>query len=98
MFDNIGKKIKTLAVTICVIGVAASVIVGITFIYGLDSFGLSGFVKLENRISAGILVIVFGSFISWIGSFFTYGFGELIDSNQAIEKQLKSLVNSHNIP
>ena len=83
MFNNIGKKIKTLAAVICWIGIISSVIAAIVlFICGLD-WGDEAFFFLM-----AILVLVAGSLVSWIGSFFTYGFGELIDKTCDIEKKL----------
>ena len=73
MFDNIGGKIKALAKVICWIGIISSVISGI---------GLM--ISDEDMIIYGILAAVGGTLISWIGSFFTYGFGELIDNTSKL--------------
>ena len=64
MFDNIGEKIKTLAKVLCWVGIGLSVIIGINV--------------LDYSASKGLLIIVIGSLISWVSSFFSYGFGELI--------------------
>lgn len=76
MFDNIGKKIKTLAVVICGIGIVLSVIGGIAVWVAIDD---------EIGALAFLGVAAGGSLLSWIGSFFTYGFGELIDKVSNIE-------------
>ena len=34
----------------------------------------------------GIIVIVFGCLVSWIGAFFAYGFGQLIENTDEIRK------------
>ncbi len=79
MFDNIGGKIKGLATFFCVSGIIASIIGGISII-ALDqetsrySSGPSG-----GAITIGVMIIIFGSLISWISSFVLYGFGEIID-------------------
>ena len=83
MFNNIGSKIKNLAQVVCWIGIALSVLVGIIVM----SFG--GFFS-------GIIVIVAGSLVSWIGSFFTYGFGELIESCQEIERNTNQILMNTN--
>lgn len=73
MFNNIGSKIKALAKVICWIGIIASIIGGIGCI-----------VADEDMILYGLLIAIFGSLFSWIGSFFTYGFGELIDNSSKL--------------
>ena len=73
MFNNIGRKIKMLAKCMCWLGIIASVISGIAII-SEDSY-------YNSTIVPGILVAVGGSFLSWIGSFFTYGFGELVENS-----------------
>lgn len=67
MFDNIGSKIKTVAKVVCWIGIIASVIVGFIML-----------VQDEDTALAGILTMIFGSLGSWVGSFITYGFGQLL--------------------
>lgn len=74
MFANIGGKIKGLAVGICILGIAASVIAGL----GLMTAGSAA------SIGVGFAILVGGSLLSWIGSFFTYGFGELIENTTVI--------------
>lgn len=71
MFDNIGNKIKTLAKVVCFIGIVSSLITGIV---------------LGNLLSSGVglVIIILGCLLSWIGSFFTYGFGELIEKTTEI--------------
>ena len=85
MFNDIGKKIKTLASVICWLGIIVSVIAAISMFaaasesyYGGESYTILGFVYLVG-----------GPLISWIGSFFTYGFGELIDKVSDIERNTR---------
>ena len=70
VFDDIGGKIKTLAKVLTVIGIAASIILGLVLISDVPWLGVG--------------IIVFGSLFSWIGSFLLYGFGELIDNTAVI--------------
>ena len=95
MFDNIGAKIMKLAKVLCWIGIILSVISGITIIAGganlsRSAYGSYGTVTSGNAVLVGILTIVFGCLISWIGSFFTYGFGQLIENTDYIRENTKS--------
>ncbi len=76
MFDNIGSKIKTLAQVVCWIGIIASFIIGL-ILMGQD----------DGAVFIGLLVLIFGSLFSWIGSFITYGFGQLIENSDILVKQ-----------
>lgn len=75
MFNDIGRKIKILADVLCRMGIVASVLGGIVTM--LESEG--------EQIFVGGLIIIFGSLFSWFGSFFIYGYGELIDKVSTIE-------------
>ena len=37
----------------------------------------------------GILIFIVGSLVSWIGSFFTYGFGELVENSAKIAEKME---------
>ena len=74
-FENIGGKIKTLAVVTTIIGISLSVILG--------------FVLMDTSVGTGMLVLVGGSLFSWISAFFMYGFGELIEKTTEIAKNTK---------
>lgn len=78
MFQNIGKKIKTLAVVVCWIGIAGSVIGGIVMCT-IDNDLLTGL---------GIALIFCGPLFSWVGSFVLYGYGDMITRIRRIEKKL----------
>lgn len=78
MFSNISSKIKTLAQVICWIGIMGSIIGGIVLIAEDDDFMV-----------VGLAVMIVGSLFSWIGSFFAYGFGELIEKASAIERHTR---------
>lgn len=83
MFQNIGKKIKTLAVVVCWIGIAGSVIGGIVMCaVGADSSGG------DLLIGLGLPLIFLGPLLSWIGSFVLYGYGDMITRIRRIERKL----------
>lgn len=79
MFSNIGGKIKGLATAISAIGIGLSVICGIIMIIVGGVNGNSG-----SMIGTGFAILIVGSLVSWVGSFFTYGFGELIENTTVI--------------
>ncbi len=78
MFNNIGSKIKLLSLVICFISIAISLVLGLYIM-----------IKL-NQIAFGLLIIFGGSCASWIASFFTYGFGELIEKSSEIAENTKT--------
>ena len=75
MSYNIGSKIKSLAKAFCWIGVIASIFTGISL--------------MSDGEEVGLLVLLFGSLFSWIGSFSTYGFGELIEKTSEIAENTR---------
>ena len=88
MFKNIGVKIKGFAQIVCWLGIIGSIIPGLVLI------GIGSEIEYGGGIVfLGILIAIDGSIASWIGSFLTYGFGELIDKTCEI-KQLISGTNS----
>lgn len=79
MFANIGDKIKKLTKIICIIGILSSFIGGMSLItIGLNSYHGGG------QVAIGVAVLIVGPLLSWIGSFFAYGFGELIENTTII--------------
>lgn len=74
MFDNICGKIKTMAQVICVLGIIGSVIGGIVLIS-------------VDMVIVGIIVLIGGSLLSWLGSFGLYGFGQLIENTDILVSQ-----------
>ena len=90
MFDNIGSKIKKLAKILCWLGIIISVISGIAIMaagnnYSYNSYSSSG--STVGGVVGGILTIVLGSLLSWISSFFAYGFGQLIENTDRIRER-----------
>ena len=73
MFNNIGGKIKILAQVVFWLGIIVSFLVGIILIN-----------QDENTVLIGFLVLVLGSLFSLIGSFMTYGFGQLIENSDIL--------------
>lgn len=86
MFENIGKKIKGLAKFVCWLGIIASVIGAIICFALADEF----YSQEELFITYGFILLIVGPLSSWISSFFTYGFGELIDKTGNIEKYIRA--------
>ncbi|MCR5566464.1 MAG: hypothetical protein K6F61_06400 [Clostridiales bacterium] len=80
MFSNIGGKIKKLAVVLCILGMVASVVCAV-FCFVNSS-------RQQDLTLTGVLILVAGCLASWIGSFFTYGFGELIERTVSIDNRL----------
>ena len=88
MFDNIGGKIKTLAKVICWAGIGFSIFFGLLVFIGC-ALSESGFFDVVIGFFLGILLIIIGSLASWIGSFFLYGFGELIERTAEIAQNTR---------
>lgn len=83
MFENIGKKIKSLAEFICYIGMVLYVAIGFAlFIKAVQ-------IEDGNLAIIALVILIIGLLASWIGSFFMYGFGELIDNTQKIKEVLQ---------
>ena len=75
MFNNIGRKIKTLAKVITGIGITASIIYGAVV------------VRLSNSpifIMQGLIIMIVGSLISWLSYVTLYGFGQLIENTDIL--------------
>lgn len=88
MFDNIGRKIKILAVVVCEVGMIASLIAAIGLWVQHDQY--NSLTRTRNdTIWDGICVLVGGWFVSWTGCFCLYGFGQLIEDTAAIREALK---------
>ena len=85
MFDNIGGKIKTLAQVVCWIGIIASIIIGFVMM-----------AQDDDTIFTGILIMIFGSLGSWLGSFMTYGFGQLVENSDILVNQCNKMPENHN--
>lgn len=76
MFDNIGGKIKGLTWIIAVVGMALSGLMGIILMF------------TANFLS-GLLLAVVGGVACNVGSFFAYGFGQLIENTDILVAEMK---------
>lgn len=76
MFDNIGGKIKSFSMFVCIVGIITAVCIGISFI-------------LNGNAIIGFVILAVGSIVSWLGSFFSYGFGQLVENSDIIAAQFK---------
>ena len=84
MFDNIGSKIKALAKTVFIIMAVIWAISGFSFMFILGG----GVAILLGPLIGGI-----GILLSWIGTFFLYGFGQLIENSDILVKEAKKQSN-----
>ena len=75
MFDNIGDKLKGVAIVSCALGVLASLIGGIAMMVG-------------GAVLIGILTIVLGALLSWVSCLGLYGFGQLIENSDTLVAKL----------
>ena len=84
MFTDIGSKCKRVAKILCYTGIICSILSGLVMmLFGiLSTNGGGGLVALY-----GILVMLFGSAFSWIGSIGLYAVGETAE-NSAIAANL----------
>ncbi len=90
MYDNIGKKIRTLAKVLFTISAAFCILGGAVFLfYGMSVLNL-GFCLL------GCAVAILGTFLAYVSSWRLYGFGELIEKVSRIEKTVR-LFNTEEI-
>ncbi len=89
MFQNIGKKIKTLAKVLCWIGIIGSIIGGVIMVVSgaalMDNDAASG----AAAIMSGVLTAVLGALFSWIGSFMMLGFGEIVEKVNEIAENTR---------
>ena len=83
MFKNMGKKIKVLAQVMMWIGFSLWCIAGLVMIANgvmMLEWGPQGIVMIV----VGLIMIGLGFLFSWIGSFITYGFGQIIDNTDKL--------------
>lgn len=83
MFDNIGSKIKDLALIVCWLGITISVISGLAII-----------LSNEETVFVGLLIVLLGSAGSWIGSLVVYGFGQLIENSDTLVEISKHSISN----
>lgn len=79
MFDNIGGKIKVLAVIIAIFGCVVSIV--------------GGFVLIGEKMGLiGVSVLLVGPLLSWVSNFVLYGLGELIEANNEMKAVLYKIL------
>lgn len=81
MYNNIGGKIKGLAITFAIIEAVLSFI--------------GGFVAMvidEELVAVGFVVIVVGFLTAWISSWLLYGFGEIVENTGIIARNSRANV------
>ncbi len=83
MFEDVGKKIKSLAKVMFIICEAASVI------------GAIAMWSTEEAFIYGLLILIVGSLSAIISAWFLYGFGEIIDSLCSIQDMLYLTKNKY---
>ncbi len=88
MFNNIGGKIKGLAYVTSILGMIASVIIAIV-LFGQNSY-------YNRTVGIGFAVLIGGCVGSWVGGFFTYGFGKHLEQQETIIAKLRSLERTVN--
>ena len=72
MFNNIGKKIKTVTLFFFVIGCILSIVLGAYIIAKINKWGWA--------------LLLLGPLSSWISSLLTYGFGQLVENSDRMVK------------
>ena len=82
MFNNIGSKIKMLAFILCVMGIIASINSAIAQF----TVFTSSYRKSEQIMQTvlGFIILFGGSLGSWVGCFYLYGIGQLIENSLII--------------
>ena len=86
MFDQIGTKIKKVAKIFYTIGKVSSIIAGvILFFMAFVDWDYTWFLLIAGPATAAI-----GWLVSWLSVLCIYGFGELIEKADAIEKHLQN--------
>lgn len=81
LYTNIGKKVKALAKWMFIIEAIGAIITGIALL-SID----------EDLIIAGLLTLLCGPIVAWIGSWITYAFGELVEKTSANEQNTRDIL------
>ena len=79
MYDNIGGKIKTLAVWTFIVEAVASII--------------TGFILMAEEDTLYILLCLVGPIIAWVSSWLLYAFGELVEKTCDNENNTRHILN-----
>ena len=73
LYENIGRKIKNWAKWIFIVEAIGAIITGFVLLC-LD----------EDFILYGLLAMILGPFVAWVGSWILYAFGELVEDVHAL--------------
>ena len=73
MYNNIGRKIKILAIVIAIFSSIVSIAFGIIC-------------ASEKAVKAAVFCFIFGPIISWVSSFFLYAIGQLVENSDKTVK------------
>lgn len=83
MFENIGGKLKSLAMIVCCLGIICSIILAIVLWAGNSRY--------YPTVGTGFGVLIGGCVLSYIGSMMTYAFGELVENSaQQVEQNAEA--------
>ena len=87
MFQNIGKKIKTVAIVIMITGILLAVLGGLVAF--LEEYSVS---NLFEAFLTFLTVAGLGILFSWLSVFILYGFGELVDQSMAMTQRQEEIL------
>ncbi len=90
MFENIGKKIRTVAVVFFVLGFIGAILASVATAVSIVYFFSVSNMPLNFLIPTIVSVIVFivGVVLAWLGNLCLYGFGQLISDTTEIKEIL----------
>ena len=81
LYENIGGKIKNWAKWIFIIEAIGAIITGLVLLF-----------TDEDLILYGLLTLVCGPIVAWVGSWLLYAFGELVDKTSENEKNTRNIL------
>ncbi len=81
MFDNLGDKLKILAIIVTVLGLIGSVIIGVTWSKSEDKYG-----DPSTNFEMGLLGFLVGTISTCISSWGIYALGEAADCRVKIDQ------------
>ena len=80
MYNNIGRKVKNMAIIFCLLGIAGSVMLG--FVLALN----------EKTTETGILILLIGPFSSWLSSLALYAIGQSAENTDEMMKMVQEFI------
>ena len=83
-YENIGNKIKSLAMTLFFVEAIAEIVTGFALM-----------IADEDLIFYGFLIIVIGPIVAWVSSWLLYGFGQLIENSDIIAAEYNRKNEKH---